>query len=153
MIFTTGKIYREELALAFGALAPSTLAEVLRDGRPSSCLLHAHLLAKFSNLRQPPTKATLADCVMDTEDRVFQVRAVTEHGVTLLPAKSVGVGREYDAEAYRAALKILSGFILMDVTEMPRVTYAAVVKDILPFQAKFTRQDALALLKLSEHQP
>jgi hypothetical protein len=148
MIFVSGVIYHEELTPTFGALSSDTLVRVLQDGRPSSRLLYAHLLAKYRNLHCVPLLGIFADCVVDDENRVFQVRTVTKHGVILLPSKNIGVGREYDAEAYRAALKPLTGFILIDVTDMPCIVYGVVFKDILPFKAKFSRRDALTLLKL-----
>lgn len=148
MIFTAGTLYTEELVLAFGALDPARLSAVLRDGRPTSYLLHAHLLSKFSNLRPAPVK--LSDAVVDDLGQVFLVRVVTENGTKLLPSKNIGVGRNYDPDDYRAALKQLSGFLLIDVTQMPRIRYGTVVKDIIPFRASFTYLDAISLLKLSE---
>ena len=151
MIFTTGTIHEEDLVLAFGALDPATLAMVLKDGRPTSYLLHAHLLSRYSNLRRAPEKTMLGDGVVDTDGRTFQLRVITNRGMCLLPSKNLGVGRQYSPQDYREALQRVFGFILIDVTKMPHIRYGAVEKEIIPFQIKFSYQDALALLKISEN--
>lgn len=149
MIFEADTIYSEHLAMAFGQLDGPALAKILSDGRVSSHLIYNHLPERFSNLRKYKASSTNMDCLTTDDGDVYQLRIITANGVKLVPSKNVGVGRGYDRSSYRSALDRIVGFILVDVTDMPKITYGSVPKGIIPFCTGLTRRDALSLLSLA----
>ncbi len=152
MNFVPGTHYVENLEVRFGVISPDTLRVILRDGRAASPLVFAHLRKRFENLTLASRDKADADCLEDDAGRIWQVRMLTNQGVKLLPSKSIGAGRTYDAYEYRKALSKISGFLVVDVTEMPKITFGTVLKGRLPEKTSFKYEEGLKLLMANDNQ-
>ena len=150
MNFRTNIVYTEELAVQFGALSPKLLAYALRDGRASARLVYEHLLAKYRNLRRTALRDLPADCVMLPDRRILQVRMVTANGVMLNPHRQNGCGRRFNRPEHLEARAKVDGYILVDVTAAPEITYAFVSKQRVPENdAAFSCEDGQSLISLA----
>jgi len=123
MSFDTKKIYTEKLSLHFGRLNPKTLAELFSDGRASAFPIYEHLIAKhgFKRASDPDNPA---DCVLLSNGRMAQVRLVTQHGIFVNRHKQNGLGRRFNKAEHRRQRAVIAGYIFVDVTRMPVITYA-----------------------------
>ena len=66
------------------------------------------------------------------DGRILLVRVVTQGGTFLNPHKQNGYGRKVNLlEHQRERLKFF-GYLLVDVTEIPRITYSYVSKTRVP---------------------
>lgn len=146
MLFKSGVLYEEQLVMSFGAIPLDILAKVLRDGRPVSHLIFQQLLNRFANLSSNSQKKLE---LRGDDGEIFIVKTITKEGVNLIPSKNIGVGRHYDMKSYQEVLRQISGFIFVDVTQMPVIRYAAIPIDIIPFKANLTHLDSITLIQLS----
>ena len=149
MKFQLNQVYVETLPATFGRIPMKRLAQTLRDGRASAFLIYEHLLAQYENLRRMTDDPRLPDCIRHQGRRTLQVRTVTQNGVALNPHKQNGIGRRYDRLEHMIARRQVEGYILVDVTEAPKVTYAFVPLMRVPENAKFSCKDAQSLISLA----
>jgi len=149
MKFQLNEIYTEELPAAFGDITPEQMAKTLRDGRAAAFLMYEHLLARYDNLRRMTDDPRLPDCLRHQGRRTLQVRTVTQNGVAMNPHKQNGIGRRYDRREHMIARRQVDGYVLVDVTEAPKVTYAFVPLLRVPENAKFSCKDAQSLILLA----
>lgn len=126
------KPYQEDLPLTFGCVPKANLDAAYRDGRAASFLVVEQLLARHRNLRRVKEPDYPDDCVQMPDGRILLVRVVTQGGTFLNPHKQNGYGRKVNLlEHQRERLKFF-GYLLVDVTEMPRITYSYVSKTRVP---------------------
>jgi hypothetical protein len=145
MRFKLDTIYTDELPVAFGCVSQKRLAQTLRDGRAAAFLVFEHLLGRFSDLKRNRDPDYPRDCIAKG-DYVFQVRMVTANGTALNPHKQNGTRRKFDKLEYQYARQLLDGFLLVDVTAAPRITYAFVPENDVPRDAKYNYADARGLI-------
>jgi hypothetical protein len=150
MRFKIGTLYKETLPVTFGEVPIEILNRVLTDGRAINQLVMQHFVSVFSNLQMTTLKTPQGrdyPVVIDNAGKVFQVRALTEHGVDFTPAKNVGYGRSFDIDEYRARLEQLDGFLVADVRRFPAIAYGIVLEEDIPYRAKFSSSLASVILE------
>lgn len=121
MNFQTGTCYCDKVAYSFDRLSQKATTARMKDGRVASFLLYDWLQRRFANLtaldRQPL-------CLTDGK-HIFQVRTVSGSCLTN-PHKQNGIKRHWNAVEHAAALHRITHLILIDLNEMPDITFAAI---------------------------
>lgn len=141
-------IYNDTINASFTGLSSDTVTRLLRDGRAVSFFVYEYLLAKHELLRIEDDE-TPAQFVANGDGRVFHVRIVTEHGVSLNPSKQNGFGRIIDWHEHKERRDRLSGFLFVDVAEAPTIRYTIVPKMLVSGQkTHYGREAALTVMSL-----
>jgi len=148
MSFDTKKIYTEMLPLRYGCLGKKQLAALFRDGRASAFPIYEHLIAKhrFQRASDPDNPA---DCVLLSDGRMAQVRLVTDHGIFVNRHKQNGFGRKFNKAEHRRQRATIAGYIIVDVTRMPVITYAFAHRLRVPEGIKLSTDIAQGLITLA----
>ncbi len=120
-------------------------ADVLQDGRVSSHVAYSRLLRRFTELKEAPKEDFLANC-LTKKGHILLVRAITKSGLKILPSKHLGFGRFIDMEEHEAKRMELTGYILVDVTLAPTVSFAYVHESWFPAEAEYSVKEAQNLM-------
>lgn len=129
--------------------------EYFRDGRRVSFLIERRLAHKELGGRLAPTEGAAYD-IMDRQGRKWECRSLSRHGVYFCPSYMVGSGRSFDRQGFLSKLGSISGYLIADIENFPRVPWWMVPRervqewwdgDKLGMQTKITREKALHLLE------
>lgn len=106
---------------AASGLSPESLIARKKDGRTSSLELEDHLENNVDGCTRAPHESDPWD-IADPQGRLWELRCLTDNGLSFPPSKSKGVGRRFDPKEFSKRLKSLTGgFIVCDIRDYPRV--------------------------------
>ena len=129
--------------------------EYFRDGRRVSFLIERRLAHKELGGKLAPSEGAAYD-IMDGQGRKWECRSLSRNGVYFCPSYMVGSGRSFDRAGFLSKLESISGYIIADIDNFPRVPYWIVPREKvqewwdtnkLGTQTKISREKALQLLE------
>ena len=125
------------------------------DGRRVSFLLERRIAYEVLGGTLAPSEGTGWD-VQDSEGNKWEVRSISKGRIYFCPTKMVGSGRTFNASGFLDKLDEISGYVVSDITQFPRIPVwvvpVAAVRDWwaagqLGRASKVTRDTALTLLE------
>jgi len=124
--FNLDKTYTECLQGSFGSLTQAQVGELFRDGRMASSAVFMHLCNKhgFETVADPQ----LPDHNVKLSTGEILVVRMLNKKVLLNLMKHNGYGRGHDQDEYNRLRARIVGYIIVDMSKFPLITYAYVSK-------------------------
>ena len=116
-----------ELAAAMHLSLEETKA-YFRDGRRSGFLVEKRIVKENSELRAAPKNMTHD---VQNGDEKWEVRTITDNGISFIPAVNRGGGRRFDETKFEQKLQDVAGFIVCDVSTFPDVAYWSIPSRVI----------------------
>lgn len=107
--------------LRYGDITEQRLARRFTDGRLSGLLNEELVVAHFSGLHINEDAGASYDIYSDRAG-LYEVKTVTPRAVSLRPSNQHGQGRIKDDDIALERILSITGYILVDVRDMPLVT-------------------------------
>ncbi len=109
----------EELAKAL-KINKKDVVEYFTDGRRASFIIERRL-AKRRGWKIAPSENDSYDIIAPGGGK-WEVRSLTDSGVYFTPSSQVGKGRKFSEPEFKKKLKSISGYIVANITDFPKVT-------------------------------
>jgi hypothetical protein len=117
-------------------ISAAGMKRLLGDGRVVSFMMEVHLSEAFAEGRNHFKLVAEGNAAFDLIgfgkfEGNWDVRCITKHGVYFTSAGQVGGSRKFSEKGYQKKRAALTGFILADITEFPKVDCYLVRKDVV----------------------
>lgn len=106
------------LSLGLG-LSESVTSAYFKDGRRGGPLVENRVIADLGGTKAP-SEGSPFDYVNE-DGQKFEIRAVTDKGVSFAPSNQTGAGRSFNQDGFLEKLDLVDGYIFADLTQFPDV--------------------------------
>ena len=128
--------------LSYGTIPDESLAVLFRDGRIAGMMNEALVADSFRGL----TRTTGGNDPFDLHwrpektagSRPLEVKTLTRNGLVFLPSNQRGQGRRKNIPAYNARREVLSGYVVVDVRDCPRLRVTGIDSGFAPDSGTYT---------------
>ena len=109
-------------------LSEDETRDYFRDGRRSGFLVEKGILRDNPGLEAAPE-----NMIYDVQngDERWEVRTITDNGISFIPAVNRGGGRKFDETKFEQKLQDVAGFIVCDVSTFPDVAYWSIPSRVI----------------------
>lgn len=108
-----------KLQVAMG-LTVDEVKTYFRDGRRASFILERRIARELVDGEIAPSEGAPYD-IKTKDGFLWEVRSVTAQGIYFTPSNQVGKGRQFEQAGFDEKLQAISGFLVSDIVEFPRV--------------------------------
>lgn len=99
------------------------------DGRTYGLQMPKWLCTIYDNLIYNPNEKSYYDA--SNENRLYEIRVMTENGVDFVPSYMKGIGRSYNEREYLIKLDNIQGYLITSLEYLPNTIYYKYIPSVV----------------------